>query len=134
MKKYYITIGILLVLLVTLIGILTWQTQAQVGEFSLEECSFYLWDEPADYGFGEIASAKEARAAAEAVWVQVYGEDAACCKPYSVYYDGENTAWLVHGNHDLLAFYYGIYVRLGGEPYVILNQEDGQVLAAWHTR
>ena len=134
MKKYYITLAILVVLFLTLLAVFVLQSTSQIGEFCLDEYSFFLGNPSSDYAFGEINSSKDARDAAEEVWITTYGKDLANCKPYSVFYDETNTVWLIHGNNDLLAYYFGIYTRLGGDPYVIINQEDGQVLSVWHTK
>ena len=75
--------------------------------------------------FGEIASYEKAGECAEIIWSEM-GFETDSKKPYRVYYDSEKSLWLVTGNLDR--------DLLGGEPYAVFSENEGEVIAAWHTR
>lgn len=75
---------------------------------------------------GNIKNSAIAKKYALKIWLEVYGERVQRMKPYKVYWDDENNAWLVTGTLRKN--------KLGGIPYVIFSKDDGEIIAVWHTR
>lgn len=75
---------------------------------------------------GNIESSKMAKKYALQIWLEVYGKEVQRMKPYKVYWDDENNAWLVTGTLKKN--------KLGGIPYIIFSKDDGEIIAVWHTR
>ncbi len=94
----------------------------EVGGFKLSDYSFFIESTAFDFDrkLGTIDSAKDARKKAEAVWVELYGEKIKDRKPYRVFYDEQNQAWLVVGSSNNI---------LGGVPYIIIQKMNGKILA-----
>ena len=131
MKKraVYFLIGLFLFICV-LLGLLS---ANPVQEFDLNAYSPYLESYPGDIVLGPVATAEEAISAAKAVWMQIYGHTHHADR-VSVYYDEVQSVWLLQGHNPLLSFDDGFCIVIGGEPYIIIRQDTGEVLAVWHTR
>lgn len=105
-----------------------------VQEFDLNAYRPYLESNPSDIVLGPVATAEEAISAAKGVWMQVYGHTHHADR-VSVYYDETQAVWLLQGHNPLLTFDDGLRISaIGGEPYMIIRQDTGEVLAVWHTR
>ena len=68
---------------------------------------------------------KEAKIYAEKIWLDIFGNSIKEERPYVVYKDKDNAAWLVHGT-----------IRkntLGGTAWIIFNN-NGDILAVWHEK
>ncbi len=74
---------------------------------------------------GSVNNANDAIKAAKEVWTELYS-DVSDEKPYKVYYDGKNNAWLVTG---ILPKY-----MVGGVANIIISEDNDKVLAAWHEK
>ncbi len=100
--------------------------EVTVGTFELEKYN----DEIDEFFSGEILgptpSAKDAKEKAVPFLKEVYGEKIKNREPYHVQYDEKNKAWLIQGT--LPKGY------LGGVPHIIIRQDDGMILAVWHTK
>lgn len=95
---------------------------------------------PTDRVMQPIPSAEAAKAAAEALWLDVFGTSVLDEKSYRVCRDESNAAWLVMGSlpqPDESAALQddgkSISLHFGGVAHCII-QDDGRVLALWHTR
>ncbi len=128
-KKYKIAVIVLLTivaLLLLAISIRCWVDQ-WVFEFSLDEYSghvdTYLGNH--DRLYGTIETAEDARAVAERILQEEYrakGYYAGTSKPLTVSFDEEKQVWLVQATKC-------IFVKAG--VHILLNKEDGRVLAIW---
>lgn len=123
--------GVLAIVLVTVL--LSQCMLSKVRSFELEE-----WEELlqwyADSGLqeehpflaepvGPIGSAKAAKAAAEEIWNQLYGETVTEQKPYDVYYDETDGVWLVCGSYSVFSD------PEAGVAVLLLREETGEILA-----
>lgn len=133
MRKFFI-ISIILIVLLAGLRLYYLSTSKEVELFSLHAYSSYIEDFPSDIVLGEISSAEQAKNAAEKIWYDIYGQDSAESKPYTVYYDEENKVWLVHGNLNSWKLEEGIEFQIGGVPYIIIDKDNGCVLAVWHDK
>ena len=97
-----------------------------VGTFSVNEFSEDIEKFSSNEVLGEVLTGKAAIQKAEKLWIDLYGKDIVKEKPYKVYFDEENQAWLVNGS---LPYGYD-----GGVAYVIIRKTDGKVLAVWHEK
>ena len=98
-----------------------------VCKFELENYS----DEVDEFFSGEILgpihTGKDAKEKAITFLKEVYGDKKIKNRePYHVQYDEKNKVWMVYGS--LPKGY------LGGIPHIIIRQDDGMVLAVWHTK
>lgn len=76
---------------------------------------------------GKTENAQQAKKKAEKVWVDIYGDNVSKEKsPYTVSYDEESETWLVTGSLPR-------YI-VGGVPHIIIQENDGKVLAVWHDK
>ena len=95
-----------------------------IKSFSFEDYKEYILVRPnTEYGY--IASAEEAKNAAEKIWTEIYGEE--CVKrhkPYEVSFDEASEIWLVMGT---LPKY-----TVGGVPGILIQKNDGKVIGVWH--
>lgn len=94
--------------------------EQEVEEFSSQKIFGYT------RYMGNIKSYKMAKKYALEIWLELYGERVREMKPYKVYWDNENNAWLVTGTLKKNL--------LGGKPYIIFSENDGEIIAVWHTR
>lgn len=108
--------------------------------FSLTDYARFMADFPMDRVMQPISSAEDAKAAAEAIWLEVYGDTVLDEKPYRVYRDEASAAWLIMGTLNQpedASVIQGdtkmIKLHFGGVANCIL-QDDGQVLAVWHEK
>lgn len=73
-----------------------------------------------------VPDAKTARELAEVILYPIFGESINKRKPFIVEFDDKNQVWIVKGqlpqNYD------------GGVPYIIIQKNDGKILAVWHTK
>lgn len=104
-----------------------WIHPLQVQEFSLKDYSYELASFPSDLAVEPIEDAADAREKACSVLVNVFGEEKINNqKPLMTCYDKDSDTWLVYGTLSPLT--------LGGTAHIIINAEDGAVLAIWHTK
>lgn len=90
-----------------------YQSIMNSGKFSYEE---YV---------GAVTDAAAARKAAVEIWNGLYGRrHIRGEKPYQVYYDAQNEVWHVFGT--LKEGY------VGGTAHILIEKEDGKVIAVWH--
>lgn len=68
----------------------------------------------------------DAEKIAEEIWLDYFGKKILQEKPFVVFYDNANHAWLVQStlSEDLL----------GGSAYIIINGVTGEVLAVWREK
>ncbi len=93
---------------------------------------------PIDRVMQPIASAEGAKAAAETLWLDVFGEAALTEKPYRAYRDEVNASWLIMGTlaaaPTAAPDNTGTILLYGGGVANCIMQDNGQVLAVWHTK
>jgi len=103
-KRYIFTMVILSIIIFFLII-----TKLSVGKFKLsdykEDINFFcninesiINSEYYNKNYGTVDNAKKAKEIAEVIWIEIYGIDVKKQKPYSVFYDNVNQAWLICGN------------------------------------
>ncbi len=128
MKKKYIYVGMITVIFVLVVTLLNFglSNYDQFEEFSVLEYQTFIKEFPSDKIIGEIPDAKTVKTRAEKIWNEIYGEDVKNSRPYKVYFDPRNEIWLVTGT---LPKY-----MVGGVPYILIQKDDGKVLAIWHTK
>lgn len=95
------------------------------SDFQLTDYQFELNNFHSDEIVEKIENNDEAKAQAEHVWVEVYGDTIKNNKPYTVSYDSSSEVWLVTGSLPQNSS--------GGVPYILLKS-DGKVLAVWHDK
>ena len=117
---------VLLLVVIVIVGVaLLWNVQ-RISYFTLNEYDDVIANFPSDKLLGPVTSAKEAKEKAEAVWLEVYGDEVKKEKPYSVAYDENTGTWLVQGH---LPWY-----MVGGVANILIQESDGSVLAVWHEK
>ncbi len=116
----------LLIIVIFLAGCRKAEPNLEIENFILDEYKQEIATFPPQksYDSFNISTGEDALAAAETVIADVY-DNVEEKEPYSVYYDESTKAWMVKGSLPK-----GMN---GGVPYVIFNQ-DGEVLAVWHTK
>ena len=80
---------------------------------------------PAQRFVGTLETAQAACLAAEALWLEIYGEPDEQGRPYIVKYDADEGIWMVGGAQ------YGEDKEDIGWAYVLLRASDGKVLRLW---
>lgn len=103
---------------------------SKVGKFSVADYSNYIAKFSSSKVLGSIDNAGNAKKKAESLWLEIYGESVKKEKPYQVFYDDVNEAWLVSGSLQQSLF---CSVK-GGVAYIIIRKSDGKVLAVWHDK
>lgn len=99
----------------------------QIGMFHLEDYSQMTEEFSSDVYLGEVTNAFEAKKYAEEIWISKYGAKVKWKnRPYQIFYDEKNRAWLIQGSFWGNSF--------GGVPNVIIREFDGKVLAVWHDK
>lgn len=93
---------------------------------TIADYSEFIEDFPSERVLGPVASVAEARTQALNVWEEIYGNSNQWKRHIEVFFDDENQVWLVRGKF----IGYGV----GGVPYIIIQKEDGKVLAVWHDK
>lgn len=93
--------------------------EQEVEEFSSQKIFGY-----ARY-VGIIKSSNMAKKYALEIWLDIYGRGVCKTKPYKVYWDKESRTWLVTGT---------LKDSFGGVPYIIFSENEGEIIAVWHTR
>lgn len=125
MKRFLIILGLICVcILVSALSRIYENKPLQ--SFSIEEYSEVIQEYSYDYSFGEITSASEAKKYAEKLWLELYGLDVICEKPYCVSFDPEADVWLVEGDIPEGVF--------GGVAKILIQKSTGNVIAVWHER
>jgi hypothetical protein len=87
---------------------------------------------PSDMVVGETPTKRDAREKAKVVFQESFPDNSYSEKPYLVYLDKENDAWLIKGTMTTpfpKILWYWFFV--GTEPYAIIQRSDGKVLAVW---
>lgn len=125
MKKN-IWISVFTIIMVVIALFLIKWNQSKVSTFSLKDYQQRIEQFPSEEKVGPIETAKEAKRSAEKIWLKTWGNDIKSKKPYKVYYDGENCAWLVCGTMPI--------GMPGGVPYIIIQKDTGVILALWHEK
>lgn len=126
-KKILILIPILLICGVMYMSIFRADNKEPIGKFSLNEYQYFIENFPSDKVLGNISNASKAKEEAEKVWIEIYGEDVKKdIKPYVVMYDETSKTWLVTGTLPKN--------MLGGVPNIIIQGNNGKVLAVWHDK
>ncbi len=76
---------------------------------------------------GKVWTAGAAVEIAERIWFAVFGEDMIKEeRPYVVYFDKRNEVWLVRGTLPEL--------MMGGTANILIEKNNGKILAVWHDR
>lgn len=132
MKKIFLVTVLCIVIL--LVAIYLCKDINRILPFQLESYSQYIEKYPSDAVVGKTDSAEDAEKNAKLVWQQIFGEAAIDDLNYTVCYDEVNRVWLIYGHRTLFSFRHGVVLQIGGVPFIIINQEDGKVLAVWHTK
>lgn len=125
MKKRYVIVLVILVVLLLAAGTACWSHVSAVRSFDLADYAQFMEAFPDERVVQPIASAGDAKSAAEAVWLEVYGDTVLDEKPYRIFRDENNDAWFVTGS---VPFHHN-----GGAACILLK-DDGQVLAVWHEK
>ena len=82
---------------------------------------------PSNKVVGKIVDAKDVRDKADAIFVEIYGEETMKDeRPYEAIYLEEQDVWIVEGT--LKDGY------VGGVATILIIGKDGKVLAVWHTK
>lgn len=102
-----------------------------IGEYKLEHYEYYLERFSSDKVLGPVENERMAKEKAEEVWIEIYGEDVMKNKkPYSVAFDSESQTWYVSSAQSQRF----LFLPYGGWANIIIQKEDGKVLAVWHTK
>lgn len=125
MKKY-IVCCVAVLLIATAIVLVLQNRKSQPGNLYLGEYQWYVKNFPSDTCLGKIENAETAIQKAESLWTEIYGQEVASKKPYIASYDAANQVWLVHGSLPT--------GTVGGAPYLLVENETGDVLAVWHDK
>lgn len=129
-KLFIIVPLIVIILIVTCLGLFNKSEQVQPFDIKTYEQEIKDFSAKKKFGYircmGNIKNSTIAKKYALKIWLEVYGERVQRMKPYKVYWDDENNAWLVTGTLRKN--------KLGGIPYVIFSKDDGEIIAVWHTR
>ena len=118
---------ILIVLVISggALAILNNYNNQRADEFSLDDYKREITIFSSDKILGSVPDAKTARKLAVQIWTEIYGSETINGeKPFLVYFDDVNQVWLVTGS---LPWGYK-----GGVAYILIQKEDGKVLADWH--
>ncbi len=88
---------------------------------------------------GRTETPKDVKRKAEAIWVAIYGKGIKKTnRPYVVSYDSEREVWLVEGSVNgqwylrIIEFFFG--TTEGGAPSILIQKNDGKILAVWHDK
>ena len=85
------------------------------------------------HGSEELNTARAAAKRAEKVWFGVYGRRTIIGeRPYRVSYDKSNGIWFVEGTLRWGPFPSWLIPMKGGTAYIVMQQEDGKILAIGH--
>lgn len=130
MKKKFIIICSIIILLLGGIVALHFYKTTKVEKFNIEEYKQYIIDFPSDEILGSIDDADMAKEKAEYIWRKIYGDSIKDERPYKVFIDDSNDAWLVTGS-----LHTGLFSsKKGGTAHIIIKKSDGKVLAIWHEK
>lgn len=131
-KKKRLLIGAAVVLVIAIaVAVVVVVDRNRVKSFSVQDAYYQQMLEEFEINcMGDpVNSPKQARKAAENIWIETFGEETIKDeKPYLVYYDEAEGVWLVTGSMPILPIY-----RLGGVAKVLIR-EDGMILAVWHEK
>lgn len=132
MKPRFILFAIIMIIIAVMFSFRL-PNQTEVAQFRLESYSYYIDNFPTNLVYGEAYTAEEALEIAQNVWMDEYDYDLSNHK-YTISYDEEGRAWLICGNIDLLQRNDEMQLWFGGNPYIIITQNEGRVLALWHDK
>ena len=128
-KKKSLWIGVAAVLVIAIVvAIVVVVDRNRVKSFSVKDAHYQqMLEEFAIDCLGDpVNSPKQARKAAESIWIENFGEEAIKNqKPYAVFYDEAEKIWLITGSK--------LSPSLGGVAKVLIR-EDGMILAVWHEK
>lgn len=125
-KKSILITGIILILLIGGVISLLFYNKSKIRRFDVSMYNSYIKQFPSDEILGPIDSAKYAKEKAEAVWLELYGDEVKDKKPYTIFFDDSNEVWLVEGRLSKN--------MLGGVPHILIQKSDGKILAVWHDK
>ena len=128
-NKAIIIVFVLMFILVSVISVVMTLNYIhltnEVFEFSIHNYEENIKNFPLDKNVGDVKNSTEAKKIAEELWIEIYGKEITKNKPFVIFYDTENQAWLIRGTlrgeHE------------GGVPFLIVT-ENGDVLAVWHEK
>lgn len=128
-KKKGVLIGVAVVLVIAVsVAVFVIADRNRVRPFSLQDAYYQQMLEEFEINCMDdpVNSAKQARKAAENIWIETFGAEAIKGeKPYLVYYDEAEGVWLVTGSSPMFT--------LGGVAKALIR-EDGMILAVWHEK
>lgn len=147
-NKIVLLIALIIIVISIIIIISIIIEQNKVGEFRVYDYQDYINDYqsgrifreiPDIENLGEIPDAKTAKIKGIETLTQIYNKDSLNVskknKDYRVYFDSETQTWLVEGvlsSNWLKRLTFGMNL-IGGTPAILIQKEDGKVLALWHT-
>lgn len=97
-----------------------------IKSFDVNEYQYYINNFSVEDNLGLITDSKDLLKKVEAIWIKTYGRHVKNQKPYKIFYDKENSVWLVHGTLQSNIS--------GGVAYILVDNNTGDVLAIWHGR
>ena len=129
MKKRIIGIICFIVIVALVVGIAVYivYENNKVKPFSLNNNRYFLAsinEFPSDKYLGAVLTPEEAKEHAVKEWVALFGEKIYKKKPFRVFFDEETNVWLVEGSLPR--------GHKGGVPYILIQKNDGKILAIWH--
>ena len=107
-----------------------------IGEFMLNDYQKELKNFSSNKTIKNVDNLSEMKKEVEDILIDSYGDVARENKPYRVYYDKDNNAWLFTGtystfvNNNWFESKY-TYIELGALHYAIVDGQSGKVLAIW---
>ena len=109
----------------------------KIGTFSYEDLEIYYAEDMdkikinEEIYLGKIENAQDAKQKVEAFLKERLGEEAyQKGKPYNVDYDQERKVWYVYGSTK--ENFWPNKVTLGWVTMVLVNEEDGKIIALWN--
>lgn len=131
MKKLnvIVPIAILIISIITIYLLVSTRDNA----FTLDDYENYLRDFKTDIVLGPIKDAKTAKEHAKKIFMETFEQEKAN-EPYYAWYDKKNKVWLVEEEFckgckfDFL----NVCGCAGGPATIIIQEQDGKVLALWN--
>lgn len=126
MKKYVLFVISVVIALILVITICVKKRETDVLTFKLSDYQYYIDNFSSEEIVGSISNSKDALMHAECVWIKLYGNRVKEEKPYKIFYDSENGVWLIQGTLRSN--------ELGGVANILIENNEGKVLAVWHDK
>ncbi len=126
--KVYCILTVLAIILAVLCGSILLQ-RSTVGNFSLNDYTFYMEEFSSDSQVSPIHTPDDARRTAKEIWKDRYDESVPpfIFKTLAVSFDENSRVWLV--NEEMHSF----FTFVGGTAHILIH-EDGKVIAVWHDK